>query len=183
MALHEAEFESHVVNVYSEEMLMHYNAMDLERDENARHRKLCANDREIAERRAMGLSTKFRGLDFKSVDSVLDQKLHDLQKWIGAPNWTDSFESAKRKRMEDTMLWLQEDSAYQSWLTQKVPYPLQGSIFAKNILVVSGVIFPQPLAETFTIHANTLKPNRDTERLYFLLESSKTFRNAALGLT
>jgi hypothetical protein len=61
MKLHQEEYESQLVNVYSDEMLRHFDDMDKERHENAQHRKSLRNEREAAEKQAIGVPTKLPG--------------------------------------------------------------------------------------------------------------------------
>ncbi|KAF8852440.1 hypothetical protein BDZ45DRAFT_730184 [Acephala macrosclerotiorum] len=117
---HQQDFDAGLENVYSEELIMHFNAMDLERVKNSQHRDLLMEQQTFEQRK------------------IMDNKLQSLQKWIGAPNWTGPYEAAKGKRLPDTWLWILDQPEYKSWLEQEVPYPTQGSVFAKNVLVISA---------------------------------------------
>lgn len=140
MKRHRTEFDSGLRNVYSEEILRHFSAMDQEREDNAKHRLQFADQWEIVGSKAIGMSTnKFLDRHEPSkLTGETDEKLLRLQTWISAPNWTTLFEVAKGKRMEKSGRWLLDDQRYQDWLTQTVPFPSRGSIFAKNVLVLSG---------------------------------------------
>jgi hypothetical protein len=75
----------------------------------------------------------------KMLIQLTDSKLQNLQRWIAAPNWTNPFNTAKGKRLINTGQWILKLPEYTAWLAQKVPYPSNGSIFAKNVLVISGM--------------------------------------------
>jgi hypothetical protein len=51
---HQQDFDSSLTNVYSEEMIMHFNAMDDERTKNAESREAFNNTRVVAEKQAIG---------------------------------------------------------------------------------------------------------------------------------
>ncbi|KAH9206918.1 hypothetical protein DL95DRAFT_469157 [Leptodontidium sp. 2 PMI_412] len=117
---HQQDFDSGLKNVYSEELIMHFNAMDLERVKNSEQRDVLSEQREAAKKRS------------------IDEKIKKLQKWIASPNWTGPYEAAKEKRLADTGLWILQRPEYSSWLEQEVPYPARGSVFVKNVLVVTA---------------------------------------------
>ncbi|PVH88665.1 hypothetical protein DL98DRAFT_648024 [Cadophora sp. DSE1049] len=117
---HQQDFDSSLKVVYSREMMNHLTEMDRERQNNAEHRALHKAEHEAA------------------ASQAIEFKLQALKRWISVPNWTGPFEAARSKRIEDTGLWILEQPQYEVWLTQTVPYPTQGSIFAKNVLVVAA---------------------------------------------
>jgi hypothetical protein len=80
--------------------------------------------------------------------SWAETKMHRLQKWIAASNWTAPFEEAKRKRLEDTGLWILEEREFKAWEANQ----LSGSDgdWGNNLLIITG----RHLFYTFKITGN-----------------------------
>jgi len=136
---HQEDFDAGLKDVYSEELLMHFNAMDAERLKNAEQRELYSEQRLADERRIMGSCLTAGRFIFHIMILELENKVENLRRWIDAPNWTGPFEAAKSKRLKATGHWILKEPEYLRWLAQEVPYPVQGSIFAKNVLILSGM--------------------------------------------
>jgi hypothetical protein len=81
-------------------------------------------------------------MSFCILSWVSDAKILLLQRWIAAPNWTGSFEAAKKKRIEDTGLWILQRAEYKAWLAQEIASPQSEATFAKKILLISGKSLP-----------------------------------------
>jgi hypothetical protein len=136
---HREELDSGLTTVYSEEMMRHFNTMDEERLKNAQQWEVLLSTRVAAEKDVMGRLMTIITTHSEKLTCLTEMKIQSLQRWIAAPNWTAPFFSAKAKRLTDTGRWILERAEYKSWLAQEVPYPSHGSIFAKNILVISGM--------------------------------------------
>lgn len=111
-----------------------------------------------------------------------ETKIHSLQKWIAAPNWTNPFEAAKGKRLEDTGLWILEEHEFNAWEDQ-----LSGlnEGWGNNLLVITGrdLLYFQDEGNKFPCWFTFyLKQSQDTERQFCRLELSNTCINAFFAI-
>jgi hypothetical protein len=82
---------------------------------------------------------------FYILTSLTDRKMHCLQRWIAAPNWSSPFDTAKSKRLADTGLWILERVEYRAWLSQTRSCSSNGPLYGKQFMVISGNFVPYML--------------------------------------
>jgi hypothetical protein len=109
--------------------------------------------------------------------------MHCLQKWIAASNWTNLFEAAKGKRLEDTGLWILQEHEFKAWEENQLSGLNEG--LGNNLLVITGrdsLHFQERVGEVSMLIYFYPKQSQDTERQFCRLESSNTCINAFFAI-
>jgi hypothetical protein len=134
---HQEDFDSSLANVYSEEMIMHFNAMDDERLQNSLQREVLLGTRATAAKHMTGslmMCSRLLGMLIPSQKWNYRACKDGLVRQIGLA-------LSILQRGSDWLVLAADigTGRVQSWLAEEIPYPSHGSIFAKNILVISGM--------------------------------------------
>jgi len=98
-------------------MLLHYEKMDEEIQNNSHKYQLLIDERKQKE------------------NNVMSKKILEIRRWIAAPDWTSSFEVALKIRSNNTGYWILENREYQTWVDTELT---EG---APRMLVLTGRSF------------------------------------------
>jgi hypothetical protein len=166
---HKNVFESGLNLIYSQELIMHFTFMEREIWSNeARQEQDQLRENKQSVRRSSLIPSHAipRDPSVSEVEANLatfpEQRIRDIENWIGAPNWMDRLEEAQQRRTGNSGKWLLQSEAYRTWLSQPVFQASGGAPSYSNFLAITGMRFLSVVLLRLTLS----KGNQVTARQY-----------------